>query len=392
MTNQKTILLTGCTGYLGAHLGYALLQQGARVIALVRPKADASPTDRARRAIERIHEGMGAVEPISFDNLTIITGDVRQQPKELIAAVRNRVSTLIDEVWHCAALLKFKERDRAEIEETNILGTENMLALVQGINSDSTPRYFHISTAYSSGRTQAAVPETICTKVGAFRSLYDWSKHHGEQVVAAQQQQSTLDATIFRPSIIISAKNSGVIGDTGYYQVVRGYYQLQQYLRSATRQQVSSSATRVRVLGDPAVAVNLVPVDFVINAMLAIADQPALQTDALKVFNLVNEQPPQLGMVHETVCDNLNIRGFELVSADAFAQQPMNRLEENLARRISFQSPYMNEATNFVMQKFRAMVPVDKVPIAAVDQSYLAALNHAFYKSLSALNLQQASP
>ena len=95
------ILITGGTGHLGANLLRLLLSQGEKVRVLVRKESN-----------------LAALDHLDIEKAV---GDLRD-PASLEVAANG-----CDRVFHCAALVSTTEGRRAELFETNILGTRNLL-------------------------------------------------------------------------------------------------------------------------------------------------------------------------------------------------------------------------------------------------------------------------
>lgn len=93
-------LITGSTGFIGAHLVRALLERGERVRCLVRPS-----TSRAN---------------IAGLFVEVVEGDVRD------AASLERAIDGVDTVYHCAADYRLFARRCSEIYRTNVEGTERV--------------------------------------------------------------------------------------------------------------------------------------------------------------------------------------------------------------------------------------------------------------------------
>ncbi len=98
-------LVTGATGFVGAHLVRALLERGDRVRCLVRPTSD-------HRALERL-------------DVEAVEGDLRDA--ELLTAAASGCTRL----FHCAADYRLYVRRPEELYESNVQGTRNVLEAAQ---------------------------------------------------------------------------------------------------------------------------------------------------------------------------------------------------------------------------------------------------------------------
>ncbi|MCB0026626.1 MAG: SDR family oxidoreductase [Anaerolineales bacterium] len=380
MPQNPTIFMTGLTGYLGCHLAHNLLCKGYHVIALVREGRDGQTVqERAEQALRQVDPDM----TVPFDQLTAVAGSVQELDDALIARIRQAApADQIDEVWHCAATFKFHEEDRPEIKAINIEGVRHILKLVQTVNLASPPRYFHVSTAYSCGREYPSVPEAFTPDSRTFRTLYEWSKHEGEARVVQSQAQAGLDATIFRPAIIVGSPETRVFNDSAYYQVCSAFYRLRKHYADK-RGAAFDGHIDVRMMADPDTRLNFVPVDYVVEAMLQLSQIPALATEDLKVFNIVNEDPPTLGFVHHHLCDSLGVTGFDVVREEDFGEAT-SRFERALARNIAFQTPYMSDDIGFDTTAYRRYVPAQTLPNPVIDHQFLGAINKRFFDTLAA--------
>jgi dihydroflavonol-4-reductase len=112
-----TALVTGATGFVGAHVARALLASGRRVRCLIRPTSDAALL--AGLAVERV------------------AGDVTET-----LSVRAAMDGC-DEVFHCAADYRLYARDPAEIYRTNVEGTRVVIAVAR---ERRVKRFIHTSS------------------------------------------------------------------------------------------------------------------------------------------------------------------------------------------------------------------------------------------------------
>ncbi len=284
MTQGKTALVTGGTGFLGSFLIDFLLRQGERVVALLRGPA------AAERLLETLQAvGMYDVEMFrESGQLSVITGDVSAPGLGFSEAELDALAEGIDEIWHCAASLKFQERYSEEIAAQNIAGTRHMLNFARRCNRRQSTPMFHISTAYAAPLREGLVRETLPSSDTRFRNRYEWSKQEAERLVGTVRYQEELPLFIFRPSIIIGHSRTGrAVRFTGYYDVFRTLYLLTHNLEI----NLGGSFNRnlhLRIKAGADVRLNLVPVDLVVDSMLRIARS---QSHDVGIVNDTNERP-----------------------------------------------------------------------------------------------------
>lgn len=183
------ILVTGGTGFLGAHLLYKLCQKHDEIIALRRSKAS---LDKARHLFSSNENGDRL-----FNKIRWIEGDLLD-----ILSLTDAVKG-IDSIYHCAAVVSFDKGRRHELLQTNIKGTANLMnvALQNGIK-----KLVHVSTVATLNRseTDEIIDESCFWKPSPKHSGYSTSKYEAEKEVWRAIEEG-LDAVILNPSIILGA-------------------------------------------------------------------------------------------------------------------------------------------------------------------------------------------
>ena len=247
MALDETIFVTGFPGFIAGRLVKRLAAEGARFLLLVQPAF----TGRAQEDATRIANETG----VPAHHLRVIEGDITEPDLGLSPAgfemARRETSTL----FHLAAVYDLAvARDLAM--RVNVEGTRNVNLFALAVGS-ALRRYHYVSTCYVSGLRTGVILETELRHAAGFRNSYEETKYLAELEV--DQLKSELPITIHRPSVVCGDSRSG---ETTKYD---GIYYLIQYLR--TQPDLLSLVN----IGNQNVRLNLVPVDFVIEAMCALA-------------------------------------------------------------------------------------------------------------------------
>ncbi|HKR00481.1 MAG TPA: SDR family oxidoreductase [Pyrinomonadaceae bacterium] len=245
MALNETIFLTGFPGFIAGRLVKRLAAEGARFLLLVQPAF----MERAREEVARI----AAEANSSADHFQLIEGDITQtdlgiQPLEL---ERVRASATI--VFHLAAIYDLAVR-RDVAMRVNFEGTRNVNQFA--LTLSNLRRYHYVSTCYVAGLRTGVILETELRHEAGFRNFYEETKYKAELEVDALKGR--LPVTIHRPAVVCGDSRTG---ETAKYD---GIYYLIHYLRKRP------SLLSMINIGNRNVSLNLVPVDFVVEAMTAL--------------------------------------------------------------------------------------------------------------------------
>jgi len=169
--------VTGATGFVGANLTRALLQDGHEVRALVRSSSD-----------QRNLEGL---------NIVRVPGDL-DNPQQLASQIAGA-----DVVFHVAAHYSLWARDAESIYKANVVGTQNIL---QAARMAGVRRFVFTSSVSAIGvpRQGELANEETTTTVEALVGDYKRSKFLAEQAVHRAAAEG-LDAVIVNPSTPLGA-------------------------------------------------------------------------------------------------------------------------------------------------------------------------------------------
>lgn len=238
--------ITGFPGFIAGRLIEKLVAPERRLILLCEPRFAA----RAREDIDSIRRVSG----MPADGFEVLEGDITLPGLGLSGADHQRLRVAVDEVFHLAAVYDLAV-DKETAYRVNVEGTRNVNEFV-GTLSDIR-RYNYISTCYVAGRRRGVILENELEHSEGFRNFYEETKYLAELQV--EKLKATIPLTIFRPSVVVGDSKTG---ETAKYD---GIYYLIRYLRKA------ASILRFINVGNREVTLNLVPVDFVIDAIAALS-------------------------------------------------------------------------------------------------------------------------
>ena len=257
-----SVLMTGFPGFLGSSLLPRILQRtDSEAICLVQGRF----IDAAQRRLTEL----GATDRGLPQRVRVVEGDITQSGLGLDREILRGVT----EAWHLAAVYDLTiARDIAH--QVNVVGTHNLLNALESCTA--LTRLHHVSTCYVSGRYAGPFREDDLDVGAPFNNFYEESKHLAE-VEVRQRMAGGLPATIYRPSIVVGDSRSG---ETQKYD---GPYFVMQWLLRQPHRAV------LPVVGDPeTIRVNLVPRDFVVDAM---AHLSGLDTSAGRTYHLADPTP-----------------------------------------------------------------------------------------------------
>lgn len=247
MNAGETIFLTGFPGFIAGRLVRRLAAARARLILLVQPSLAA----RAQTEVARIAQATNT----PFDNFRLIEGDITRPELGLPPADREIVRRETTALFHLAAIYDLAvARELAAL--VNVSGTKHVNELALTIKN--LRRYHYISTCYVAGKRKGLIRENELHHTAGFRNHYEETKYLAE--VSVDALKSELPLTIHRPAVVCGDSQTG---ETAKYD---GIYYLIQYLLKWP------GALRLLNIGNDKVTLNLVPVDFVIDAMVALAE------------------------------------------------------------------------------------------------------------------------
>jgi len=253
-------LLTGFPGFIGRRLAARLLAESPeqRIVALVE--------DRMREA------AAAAAADIDADRIEVLGGDIAQPRLGLEDADYERLRAEVGEVFHLAAIYDLAVP--LEIaQRVNVDGTGNVLELCRG--AESLERLAYVSTAYVAGTRTGVVYEHELVMGQGFKNHYESTKFQAE--VWVREYADRIPLTILRPAIVVGDSRSGET------QKFDGPYYILRVIAEAHR-----SGRAVPNFGRSEAPFNVVPVDYVVEAIVAASSDEATLGETL---HLVDPEP-----------------------------------------------------------------------------------------------------
>jgi thioester reductase-like protein len=269
---ERVYFVTGYPGFIGKRLVRRLaddLREGDRLVLLVQPKnADAARQD---------------LEAMKGAHAEVVEGDLEQMHLGLSGAEFKALAREVTDVWHLAARSHLGA-GRSEMRRVNVEGTRNVLDLA--LSARRLRRFSHFSTAYVTGDRVGVILEDELAMGQRFHNAYEETKFQAEMLVRRAQQE--IPATVFRPSIVVGDSRTGEIDR------FEGPYALAILLVA------SPLAVPLPLPGDAVAPLNVVPVDFVVEAARFIAENPAA---AGRTVHLVDPSPLSARRVYEMIAE-----------------------------------------------------------------------------------------
>ncbi len=260
--------VTGATGFIGRYLVSNLLKRKGTVHVLVRKGSE--------KKLDAIAAGMG------WDRKRIVpvTGDLSKPRLGLTAAQIKALSGKVQHFFHLAAIYDLSA-DAASQQVANIDGTRNAIELAAAIKAGC---FHHTSSIAAAGLYPGVFREDMFEEAEGLKDPYLRTKHESEGIV---RNECKVPFRIYRPSMVIGHSK------TGEMDKIDGPY----YLFTLIKKIRQTLPQWVPTLGIEGGRINVVPVDFVADAMDHIAHKKGLDGQC---FHLVDPEPMRFGELMNT--------------------------------------------------------------------------------------------
>lgn len=280
--NPRTVLLTGATGFLGAHLLHDLCGHSSAVIyCLVRAENETEALGRLQTNYSKYF-----TDPFDADRVRPLTGDLSQPSMGLAPAAYGRLAEEADIIIHNAAHLHHMAA-YSQLKASNVDSTLAMLRLATTAKS----KWIHyVSTLVAAvdrdpeGWLLESLPQGNPAELAGG---YAQSKWVSEKLLAEAADRG-IGVTVFRPGFISGRSDRGVwpLENDHLLRVIKGCVQL-------------------GFAPESSLTPNMAPVDFISSAIVRIGLIPH---SSGRVFNLSN---PHL-VSWETLVEWLRRSGYAI--------------------------------------------------------------------------------
>jgi thioester reductase-like protein len=274
----ETFFITGFPGFIASRLLRRLAMNDAKFLLLVQPAL----IDRARQEIGELADQTGRLS----EDFTILPGDISVPGLALSQDDLDAAHSQTTRIFHLAAIYDLAV-SRELAERVNVAGARNMNQFARSVRD--LHHYHHVSTCYVAGKREGRILETELRHDAGFRNFYEESKYLAELEVESMKPE--LPITIHRPAVVCGDSTTG---ETAKYD---GVYYLIHYLLQWP------GALSLLNIGNHVVSLNLVPVDFVIDAISALAmDDAAIG----KTVQLADPNPLTTHQLFNAIAKSIN--------------------------------------------------------------------------------------
>jgi thioester reductase-like protein len=283
MLFRESIFMTGFPGFIASRLVERLAHPETQFFLLVEPRF----VEKAMEEVRLIADEQG----VPLESFVIVEGDITLPDLGMASDDLDVIRAETTQIFHLAAVYDLAvKKDLAY--RVNLEGTKNVNALALSIKN--LRRYNYVSTCYVAGKRTGRILETELEHDAGFRNNYEETKYLAEMEV--ERLKSQLPVTIYRPSVVVGDSETG---ETAKYD---GIYYLIHYLRKAP------SILRLVNVGNLKVHLNLVPVDFVVDAITALS----IDTTAVgKTFQIADPAPLTTAELFDTIAKEMTGRKSE---------------------------------------------------------------------------------
>ena len=258
--------VTGATGFIGKRLVKKLLERkGSTVSFLIRQES------LGKVAELRSHWGVSAARAVP------VVGDLKARKLGVSAEDIKKLKGQVDHFFHLAAVYDLSADEDSQVA-VNVDGTRHTVELAKAIDAG---HFHHVSSIAAAGLYEGVFREDMFDEAENLDHPYFMTKHESEKIV---RQECKGAWTVYRPAMVVGDSTTGEMDkiDGPYY-----FFKLIQRMRQILPPWMPS-------VGLEGGRINIVPVDFVVDALNVISHQKDV---AGRCFHLVDPVGYRVGDV-----------------------------------------------------------------------------------------------
>ncbi len=314
----KYILLTGATGFLGAHILRELLRRKMNVVCLVRNE-------------ERLRPTLKYYFPKEYEYFTykVAKGDIEQPNFGLTPEEYQKLAKRVDMVIHTAANVHHAG-NYSDFERTNVMGTQHVIDFCKDANA--VLQYTSTASVSGAGTVTQSNTDTVFDEFNLdigqnyTQNVYIHSKFKAEERVLLAREQG-LKANIFRIGNLTWRMKDGKFQknaqDSGFLDRCRGLFKVGMYSSELAAYPLDFTA-----------------VDECADAYVRLA----LHNRVNNIYNLYN---PNIFYL-ESLCNKMLLR-VKRVPKDVFERTLKEKIQDKEVAVLSFYNAIATSSRNVPM-------------------------------------------
>ncbi|HVI44245.1 MAG TPA: SDR family oxidoreductase [Chitinophaga sp.] len=387
---MENVLLTGVTGILGRHILYELLrlyasgEKEGHIILIVRPDATGTAEERVQSLLFnrfRPHylDEYSPAFLLSF--VSVLSGAIDELTTDHMTALHNYDNLYAIHSAGCTKLAN-DERCLQDVYHENYHTTMHLLQHLVPL----LRKFTYIGTAYACGLQEGEISEDYIavSKDGEvqpftggrpYRNHYEYMKRMTEHCVAAQCKRKNVGWQVLRPAVICGRLIDEPLYYTSQFNVFYGFGKFLYRWLKRKGANSTDSMNQFRVVYNPELALNIVPVDYVARVVVALYTR-----DDVRQYNIVSSYPTPVGYMIPYMARSLGLHCKMVDTPPAITE--MNSLEQAYYQKVG-----MYLTSYFTGPLYRFHKPKDKkephdvaepnIPVS-FDALYAYACHHKF--------------
>jgi amino acid adenylation domain-containing protein/thioester reductase-like protein len=364
LTDAKSILITGTTGFLGAFLLDELLREtkdDVNIFCLVRSK-EGDRNDTLNRVVNNLKYYQLPGRKLK-DRIIAVTGDLTKKFFGLSVARFNELAEEIDFIFHCASLVNYVY-SYSVIKPAAVNGTQEILRFA--CTSTTKPIHYISTNGIFAGEVQETYLENsdIDSYADHLTNGYGQAKWVAEKLVWEAVSRG-LPVCLYRPGNIGHHSVTGVTNPSDFQSMI------------------VDACAQVNCSPDMSNwAFELTPVDFLVKSIVLFASNPS---NFGQVFNIVQNDPMPARVVFDLLLEMKLIS--EYVSFDEWRSSLYAQAEEAddyilnvLAQSLVDVEMYLNDESIYDCTRFENCLNEHGIQRPLTDSDYFKKLIDTFVK------------